>query len=241
MTRSIAQFRWELRLLLRSGEQLLLTFIIPIALLVGLSVTELMPGAYASDRAARALATVLTVSVISAALTSLAIATGFERRSGALRFVGTTPLTRLELLVGKSLATLAVTVLSSAAVLVAAVVLGWHPGGGSLWAVPVLLLGAAAFATWGFALAGLFRAEAVLAIANALFLALILFGGVIVPASSLPGPVGAIAPWLPSGALADGLTAALVGGTAPSVGAVLVLIAWLVAGTAVSARTFRWS
>lgn len=238
--RATAQLRWELRLLLRNGEQLLLTFVIPLALLVGLSRTDLMPGAYGSDRDSRAFATVLAVSVISAAFTSLAIATGFERRSGALRFLGTTPLTRLELLAGKSLATLAVTVLSSAAVLVVAVVLGWRPGGGSLWAVPMLLLGTAAFAACGFALAGLFRAEAVLAIANGLFLGLILFGGVIVPASSLPGPVGAIAPWLPSGALADGMTAALVCGSAPSLGSALVLGAWLVAGTAVSARTFRW-
>lgn len=239
--RAVAQMRWELRLLFRNGEQLLLTFVIPIALLVGLSVTDLLPGYYATDRPARALATVLAVSVISAAFTSLAIATGFERRSGSLRFLGTTPLTRLELMVGKSVATLAVTVLSSAAVLIAAIVLGWRAGTGSLWALPALFLGTAAFATCGFALAGLFRAEAVLAIANGLFLALILFGGVIVPASSLPGPVAALVPWLPSGALANALTQTLVNGTAPSLSSVLVLAGWLIAGAAVSARTFRWS
>ena len=89
--RSLHQAGWEVRLLLRNGEQLLLTFVIPVALLLGLGLTSLMPDAYGSDRVAQALATVLAVSVISAAFTSLAIATGFERRSGALRFLEPLP------------------------------------------------------------------------------------------------------------------------------------------------------
>jgi ABC-2 type transport system permease protein len=105
----------------------------------------------------------------------------------------------------------------------------------------VLLLGTATFAAWGMALAGLLRAEAVLAVANGVFLVLILFGGVVVPAASLPGPLAALAPWLPSGALADALTDALVGGTAPGGAAVAVLVAWLAVGAAVASRTFRWS
>lgn len=240
-TRALAQASWELRLLLRNGEQLLLTFVIPIGLLLGLGLTSLMPEAYGADRVRSALATVLAVSVISAAFASLAIATGFERRSGALRFLGTTPLSRVELLGGKGLATVAVTALSAAAVGATALALGWRPGASALWAGPLLLLATAAFAACGVALAGLFRAEAVLAIANGLFLALILFGGVIVPTAALPGPLAAVAPWLPSGALADGLTRALVAGQAPMVSSILVLAGWLVAGTAVSVRTFRWS
>jgi ABC-2 type transport system permease protein len=107
--------------------------------------------------------------------------------------------------------------------------------------VPLLVLGLAAFAAWGMALAGLLRAEAVLAVANGLFLALIMFGGVVIPAESLPGPFATLAGWLPSGALADALTAALVDGTGPGPADVVVLVLWLVAGTAVAARSFRWS
>ncbi len=240
-SRSLHQAGWEARLLLRNGEQLLLTFVIPIALMLGLGLTSLMPDSYGANRSAQALATVLTVSVISAAFTSLAIATGFERRSGALRFMGTTPLSRVDLLIGKALATLIITLLSSAAVVATAFAIGWRPSSTTLWTPLLILLGTAAFAGCGFALAGLFRAEAVLAIANGLFLVLILFGGVIIPASSLPGPMATLAPWLPSGALADGLTAALVDGHSPAVSSILVLIGWLVGATAVSARTFRWS
>jgi ABC-2 type transport system permease protein len=105
----------------------------------------------------------------------------------------------------------------------------------------VLLVGAAAFAAWGMALAGLLRAEAVLAVANGLFLALIMFGGVVIPAQSLPGPSATLATWLPSGALADALAAALVAGSAPTLQAVGVLLAWLTMGALVAVRTFRWS
>lgn len=233
--------RWEARLLLRNGEQLLLTLAIPIGLLLGLGLTEVLPTAYGTERIPRALATVLTVSVISAAFTSLAIATGFERRSGALRFLGTTPLSRTELLGGKALATASVTVLSAAAACVVAALLGWRPVAGAAWALPALVLGTACFASWGLALAGLLRAEAVLAVANGLFLVLIVFGGVVIPIETLPGPLAAVAPWLPSGALADVLTMALVAGDPPSPGSLVVLLAWLAGGVAVSARWFRWS
>jgi ABC-2 type transport system permease protein len=240
-TRATSHARWETRLLLRNGEQLLLTFAIPIGLLLALSLTTLFATSSGSQRVPNALATVLAVSVISSAFASLAIATGFERRSGALRFLATTPLTRVELLGGKFGATALVTALSCAAVFGVAALLGWRPTASAWWAVPVLLLGTAAFAAWGMALAGLLRAEAVLAVANGLFLALVMFGGVIIPPSSLPGALGAVAPWLPSGALADALRACLVDQDAPSLSSLAVLVIWLSAGTLVAGRTFRWS
>ena len=239
-SRALAQGRWETGLLLRNGEQLLLTLVIPVGLLLLLTQTGMLAIDSGADRLARSLATVLTVSVISSAFTSLAIATGFERRSGALRLLGTTPLSRGDLLAGKLLAVAAVTALSALVSALTALAVGWRPTPGSSWALPVMVLGLAAFAPWGMALAGLLRAEAVLAVANGLFLVLIMVGGVVIPADSLPGPLGTLAPWLPSGALTDALTTALVDGSPPSLQATLVLTAWLVAGTALAARTFRW-
>ncbi len=232
---------WEARLLLRNGEQLLLTFAIPLGLLVGLTLTSLTPGTDAAERVPQALATVLAVSVLSSAFASLAIATGFERRSGALRFLGTTPLSRPELLAGKVTATGLVTVLSSLLATAAALAMGWQPTAAALWILPVLVLGIAACAACGMALAGLLRAEAVLAVANGIFLLLLMFGGIVIPAASLPGPMAALAPWLPSGALVDAFTSAAVEGTAPSTGSMAVLLAWLVGGTVLSSRSFRWS
>lgn len=239
--RVAAQTRWETRLLMSNGEQLLLTIVIPVGLLLGLTLTDVIVQTRGPERIPAAFATVLSVSVISAAFTSLAIATAFERRSGALRFLGTTPLGRGELLGGKLAATAVVTLISVLVVGTTALLLGWRPGPGSAWAVPVVILGTATFAAWGMALAGLLRAEAVLAVANGVFLVLILFGGVVVPSSSLPGPLSGLATVLPSGALTSALHAALVNGAAPSVADVLVLVIWGAAGALVTARTFRWS
>ncbi len=239
--RTSVQAGWETKLLLRNGEQLLLTIVIPIAILLVLAETDIVAISTGPDRLPTALATVLTVSVVSGAFTSLAIATAFERRSGALRFLGTTPLTRTELLLGKLLATAVVTALSAVVVTALALVLGWRPTAGSAWVTVELFVGAAAFAAWGIALAGLLRAEAVLAVANGIFLVLLMFGGIIVPPSSLPGVVGTIASWLPSGALSEMLTATLVDGSAPSLAGLLTLAAWFAVGAAVAGRTFRWS
>lgn len=240
MQRTRVQAAWEMRLLLRNGEQLLLTIVIPIAILLVLALTDLLPSSRSGDVLPVALATVLTVSIISSAFTSLAIATAFERRSGALRLLSTTPLSVRELLAAKLLATVGVTALSAIAVVAVSVILGWRPGPGTAWAIPVLALGVAAWVPWGLALAGALRAEAVLAVANGLFLAFLLFGGVVIPASSLPAALATVTSALPSGALAEALTAALADGS-PNGVAFLVLAAWAAIGSLVAARTFRWA
>lgn len=244
LRRTLRQAAWETGLLLRNGEQLLLTIAIPLGILLVLALTDVLPvsvdGAQEGDRLSAALAVVLTVSVISAGFTSLAIATAFERRSGALRFLGTTPLSRGELLGGKLLATLAVTALSTTVTVAAALVLGWRPGVGALLGVAFVVLGIAAWVPWGLALGGSLRAEAVLALANGAFLVIVMFGGVVIPAASLPSVLAEVVPYLPSGALVDGLTGATVSGTLDPTAAV-VLAVWAVVGTVVTSRIFRWS
>lgn len=238
--RTRSQAGWETRLLLRNGEQLLLTIIIPVVLLLVLGLTDVLPQATGPDPLATSLATVLAVSVISSAFTSLAIATGFERRSGALRLLSTTPLRPVELLTGKALATVAVTIVSSIVVIVTALLLGWRPTAGSAWLLVVLLVGVAAWAPWGLVLAGALRAEAVLAVANGAFLLFLLFGGVVIPASALPTWLAAVVDVLPSGALVNALTSALADGTL-DVTATALLVGWSALGVLAAARTFRWT
>lgn len=243
-SRALRQARWEAGLLFRNGEQLLLTLIIPVGILLVLTLTDVLPDvggpSSSTDRLPAALAVVLAVSVISAAFTSLAIATAFERRSGALRLLGTTPLSRSELLVGKLLATLAVAAASAVVAVIVALILGWRPGPGSLWAIPILVMGIAAWVPWGLALGGSLRAEAVLALANGAFLVILMFGGVVIPSASLPGPLSAVVSYLPSGALVAGLDSALTEGVLTG-GSVLILAGWWAVGTLVATRVFRWS
>lgn len=237
--RVIAHARWESRLLLRNGEQLLLTLLIPAGLFLGLALLDLWPAS--GNRVAAAVATVWTVSALAGCFTSLAIGTGFERRSGALRFLATTPLTRLELLAGKVAAAAFVTGLSVALVGVLALVVGWRPDARALLALCVLALGCAALGAWAFALAGMLRAEAVLAVANGIFVLLLIVGGIVIPLDRLPSAMATVAGYLPTGALNESLQALLVDGSGPTAQNIVVLVVWLVVGAALARRYFRWS
>jgi ABC-2 type transport system permease protein len=84
------------------------------------------------------------------------------------------------------------------------------------------------------------RAEGVLAIANLVWVLLLVLGGVIVPRAVISGLGGSLMGWLPSAALADGLRAALVDGALLG-SAVGILILWAVGATVLARRTFRWS
>ncbi len=241
LRRVLAQTGFETRAILRNGEQLLVALGIPVLALVGL-----VNGTFVeidTDGASRVdflTPGILALAVMSSALTSQAIATGFDRRNGVLRLLATTPLGRGGLLAGKVLGVLVVQVVQVVLIGTTAAVLGWRPPvGGVLLALLGVVLGTAAFTALALLLAGTLRAEAVLALANLLLLVLALGGGIVVPAADLPGPLGAVAPWLPSGALSDLLRGALLEGTLPLV-PVLVLAAWTAALAGLTARLFRW-
>ena len=102
-----------------------------------------------------------------------------------------------------------------------------------------MVLGAAAFGACGLLLGGSVRADLVLVIANVVWFVLLFVGGIVVPAAQLPGALGTVVGFLPSGALAEGLRTVLLGGT-PPVGGVVVLVVWAVVAGLAAARTLRW-
>ncbi len=132
-------------------------------------------------------------------------------------------------------------VLSAVLIGIAAAFLGWRPDGPV--SIPALLvaigLGTATFAGFGLAMAGSLRAEAVLVLANVLFLVVMVVGGVLVPVAQLPGPLATIAGWLPPGALAAVLGAALGSGSIDGT-AWLILLVWSAIAVALAVRTFHW-
>jgi ABC-2 type transport system permease protein len=237
--RVAAQARFEARTLLSNGEQLLVSVVLPAMALVGLTVAS-VPDLGQGRRIDVAAAGTFALAVVSTAFTGQAIATGFDRRAGVLRLLGTTPLGRGGLLAGKALAVLSVLGVQVVVLGALALALGWEPiPGGLVPALIGLLLGSAAFVSLALLLAGTVRAEAVLALANLVWV-LLLGLGVLVPTSVLPGPLAAVARALPSGALGDALRASLVEGSWP-LAAWGVLVGWgVVAGLAAS-RWFRWS
>lgn len=236
------QARWELGLNLRNGEQLLLVVIIPVAVFIAATSTSFLPSLSASPL--RALGTVLTISVLASSFTSVAIATAFERRSGALLYMSTTPLGRLDVVVAKVISTLLTVAISCSAVVLAALATQSDAVLASVSALPltalIICLGAIAGTAWALVLASTVRAEGVLALANALFIVFVLFGGVLIPLDQLPGPWSAVAQLLLPGALAESLTGAVASGML-DVASTAVVALWAVIGIAVSSRTFRWS
>ncbi len=236
------QARWELALNLRNGEQLLLVIVIPVAVFLAASTTDFLPALATSPM--RALGTVLTISVLASGFTSVAISTAFERRAGALLYMSTTPLGRLDVVIAKVIATLLMVLISCVAVVVAALITTGTGTSGSAftlsWATIVIILGTVACTSWALVLASTVRAEGVLALANALFVVFILFGGVLIPADQLPGAWGAVVVLLLPGALAEALISILALGTVDVVATGIVAV-WAVTGVALSSRTFRWS
>jgi ABC-2 type transport system permease protein len=233
-----AQFGLELKLLLRNGEQLLLTMFIPITLLVGLTLLPL--GSFGQHRAATFTPVIMALAVISTAFTGQAIAVAFDRRYGALKRLGATPLPVWGIIAGKSLAV--VTVVFLQAILLGAIgfALGWRPTPTALaLGAAVIALGTVAFAALGLLLGGTLRAEIVLAIANLMWFVFAGLGALTVETGIIPSAVKWAARLTPSGALTEALSQAM----AMSVDwfGVVVLAAWGALGALSALRWFRFT
>lgn len=235
----MAQSRAELRMTLRRGESVLLALGIPVLLLGFFSVVDVLPVGV-DDPVTFLFPGILALAVMSTAMVSTAIATGFERQYGVLKRLGTTPLGRPRLLAAKIVGILAIEVLQLAVLLVEALLLGYRFRGAQLaLAAAAMLLATVAFAGLGMLMAGTLPALTTLAAANGLYLVLLLLSGMLIPLAELPSGIAGSARALPSGALADALHASLGGGSVPG-RAWLVLAAWAVAAPVVAAARFRW-
>ena len=230
----LSQGVFELRTVLRHGEQLLITAILPALFLVVLTRTDIfaLPLAPGQQRIDMIAPGVLALAVLSSAFTGPAISTGFDRRAGALRLLATSPLGRGGLLAGKVLGVGFVQVLQVVLLAGLAVGLGWRPPlTGAVLALLPFAAGTAAFTALAMLVAGTLRTEAVLAGANLLWVLMAIGGGVLVPTG---------ARWLPSAALGDGLRAAMTMDVAATAFSTVILVAWAVVATAAALRWFRW-
>jgi ABC-2 type transport system permease protein len=240
--RIVAQGGFETRTILRNGEQLLITIVLPVLVLIGLTrSTVVAVGTEGSARIDFFAPGVIALAVMSTSFTSQAIATAFDRRNGVLRLLATTPLGRGGLLAGKWLGVLTVEAVQIVVIGAVAVALGWQPQvSGIPLALIGVLLGTAAFTAFALLVAGSLRAEGVLAIANLVLVLLAVAGGIVVPADQLPGPIAHLALLLPSGALGEALRGALMHRALP-LQSVVVLLGWTAVLGWSARRFFRWS
>jgi ABC-2 type transport system permease protein len=225
-------------LTVRRGESLLVTLAIPVGILVFFSKVD-AANTTLDDPVAFLVPGVLALAVMSTAMVSLGIATGYERRYGVLKRLGSTPLSRSGLIAAKTLNVLLIEVAQAAVIVLVGLALGWDGSARVVPAVVLLLIGTIAFAGIGMLMAGTLRAEANLALSNGLFLVLLFLGGMAYPLDRLPGGLEAFARVLPAAALAESVRDVIAGAPFP-LGSVLVLIAWAVIAPLAAVRWFRW-
>ncbi|WP_307785153.1 ABC transporter permease [Janibacter melonis] len=175
---------------------------------------------------------------MSTAFTGQAIQTGFDRRYGVLRLLGTTPLGRDGLLLGKALAVLAALVGQLVVVGAAALTMGWRPAWSGLptgWSASPSGRGPSSrlpSSSRGAAGRGRPRArQPRVGPPRRCRRAAARLRGL------LPG-LAAVTRWLPSGALGDAMRLSADGGLPWA--SWLVLLGWALALSAVAVRTFRW-
>ncbi|MFN2518667.1 MAG: ABC transporter permease [Jatrophihabitantaceae bacterium] len=234
-----AQASMEFRLLLRNGEQVGLTMVIPLLLLFFFN----LPLLYSLDTPRRVdfvVPSIIALAVMSAAFTGLAIGTGFERKYAVLKRLGATALPRSVLIGGKTLAVLLIEAVQISFICALGYVLAWHPHGDPLIALLLVTLGTAAFGGLGLLVACTLRAEVTLAAANLIWLILLFAGGIAIPLSRYPAAARDVLQYLPSAALSDGLHQVLQDGPGVPARALVTLLAWAVVALPTAARWFRW-
>jgi ABC-2 type transport system permease protein len=239
-----AQLRAEVTMIFSNGETLFLTLGIPVVFLLFFSAVHVLPTG-TPHPVDFLVPGILALAVMSTSITALSIGTGFERGYGVLKRLGSTPLGRPRLLAAKILAVLAVEVLQAGVLVGVGYLLGWNPGGpgsGALVgeALAAMVLGTLAFGGAGLILAGTLKPLVNLAVVNALFVVLLLLGGMLIPLSKLPHWLAELSRLLPAAALADALHGTLGHGVPVTTRDWVVLTVWAVGAPVVAAVTFRW-
>jgi ABC-2 type transport system permease protein len=233
------QVATEFRLMLRNGEQVGLTLLIPLLLLFFFN----LPLLYSLGTPRRidfVVPSIMTLAVMSAAFTGLAIGTGFERKYAVLKRLGATALPRSTLVLGKTLAVLLLEVLQMALICALGFALGWHPHGDPVFAAALLVVATVAFGGLGLLVAGTVRAEVTLAAANLIWLVLLFAGGIAIPLDRFGTAAQDVLRLLPSAALSEGLHDVLQHGHGYPLRQVLTLAVWAVLAVPAAARWFRW-
>jgi ABC-2 type transport system permease protein len=234
-----AQTAMDFKLLLRNGEQVGLTLLIPVLLLFFFN----LPLLYSLGTPRRidfVVPSIITLAVMSAAFTGLAIGTGFERKYAVLKRLGATALPRSVLIGGKTLSVLLLELVQLVLVCGFGFVLAWHPKGDPFLALLLVILGTIAFGGLGLLVAGTLRAEVTLAAANLIWLVLLFAGGIAIPLSKYGGVARDVLQYLPSAALSDGLHDVLQHGHGLPLRETLTLLVWAAVALPAAARWFRW-
>lgn len=246
---SIAQVRYQLRLLVRSPLSMFTIVVIPLLLLVTLS--AVMPAdALAALRGARYIdfltPAMAVFALLNAAYINVITGVVLARESGVLKRLRATPLPTWAHLTGR-LVTAAITGAFAAGIVVAVgvVVLDARFDAGQLgWGVLLAVLAGSCLAVLGLAVSAVVpKPESALPIAYGTVLPLCFISDVFFPATAGPGWVHDLATFFPVAPLAhaaESMFGSNAAGWPMTGGDLATVLAWTAAGAAVAVTAFRW-
>lgn len=228
-----AQGTIESKLMLRHGEQQLLSIVVPLAILIGAAQMKDITGHGLEE----IFPMVLAVAATSSGFTGQAISLAFDRRYGALKRTGASGVPAWAIVVGKILAVLSMVVVQVVVLGAVAAFLGLRvgPAGIAVGAL-TLVLGVATFTALGLLLGGTLSSEIVLAVANLIWFLLLGVVGWAMYSQGL-GNDGLLT-LVPTVALASGLDNAFTGAF-PGF-QLLVLAVWAAVASFAAVRWFRF-
>ena len=235
------QLACELRVLARNGEQLLLILGIPMLLLSFFGNVDILP---TGDQSSInfLLPGIVALAVMSTAMVSLGIATGFERSYLVLKRLGATPLGIPRLVLAKALSVLVVEIAQVTLLVALAYLFGADLDALHLAKLMLAIaLGTLTFSGVGLSLAGSLRGEVNLAAQNALYLVLLLVGGFVFPLQELPSWLQWLGRITPSGALADVMRDVFSNTATYGTSSLVVLLGWAIAAQLCAFKLFRWN
>ncbi|GAA4903326.1 ABC transporter permease [Tessaracoccus lubricantis] len=232
-----AQATTEAGLILRNGEQAILAIVIPVAVLVGSAVFGDSLGLSLQQMAP----SVLALVIWSSCLTTLAIATGFERRYNVLERIAATPLGKPGILLGKGLGISLITAAQVIVIVVIGLAMGWRPAFTALslvTTVAVAPLAMGAFAGLALSISGSLRPEATLAVANLLYIVGMPLG-ILLPVDRYPAWLEPVLGLLPTAALGEALRH---GASGVALGwPLLVAALWCIGTLFLARKVFTWT
>ena len=237
------QLRTEQKLYWRSRESAVFTFVFPLLLFVLLG-SVYSGNIYGVPASQALLAALLSYGCVTVAFAGLAITLTIRRENAVLKRLRATPLPPAVYLLSLLASTVAVFALQTVALfLLGRAVFGtpFPSRVGSL--VLIVVLGTVCFAALGVGLSGLIRsAEGSSAVVNLIVLPMAFLTGAFGPTHHYPRFLRAIGDVLPLKYLVDLANAVYLHGHSfwSRPGAILVLLAWGVAGIVVAALKFRW-
>lgn len=232
------QAKVEALLFLRHGEQQLLSMIIPLGMLIGLTI---LPFVELDDPIQQVFPMSLAVALMGAGFTGQAIAVAFDRRYGALKRIGASGVPKWALISGKVLAVMVVVCVQVVILTIAAAILGWST---SLAAIPIAVvvgvLGVATFTSLGLWMGGSLSSELVLALGNTIWFVLMGAAAYATMAADLSQNVLNYLMLIPSVALLEGFDDAF-NHSSVNWWALAVLFIWMIVGTIAALKTFRFT